>query len=622
MRKYFRSPFVALWLLPFLFQCGETLEPQEPTNPEVVSVTSVRLDKTSISLKEGEEAQLAATVEPSNASDKSLSWKSSDANVATVSSTGLVKALAEGSAIITVSSGNGKTATCQVTVEKASPATIPVSSVKLDKTSLGLKEGEEAQLTATVEPDNASDKSLSWKSSDTGIATVSSTGLVKALAEGSASITVSSGNGKTATCRVTVEKDVIPVASVTLDKSNLTLDEGDEAQLSATVLPDNATDKTIRWESSDVAVASVDGTGKVKALHEGVTQITAKAGDVSAACSVTVCAKPVIPTFAAVDMGLSVQWANMNLGAEAPAEAGLYYAWGETAPKTDYSWATYSLCGGTSETITRYGELDDTYTLAPEDDAASVVKGNGWRIPTKHEFQELIDNCDLTWSDSPAGYRLVSKINGNELFLPAAGHMEGSQQAQSASLARYWTSSTGTYEEEAVYFGMYTSWGLTISRNSGERAFGYAIRPVQGKGATVAEAKISIGQKEFDFGTVKVGETGTIDVSVSNIGNADLDYHVALPSIIHQSDNFSDNITVKGNSYGAALSHTLAPGESDTFTLLYKPADTGEEAYSKFVIYTNAINGNIRILARGRATSADSGGGNSNEDIGFGDWNF
>ena len=534
MRKNLRSALVALLLVPFLSQCGENLEPQEPTKTEVIAVTSVRLDKTTLSLKEGEEAQLTATVEPGNANDKSVSWKSSDSNVATVSSGGLVKAVAEGKATITVSSGNGKTATCQVTVEKA----------------------------------------------------------------------------------------VIPVSSITLDKSSLSREEGEEARLTATVLPEDATDKTISWESSDGAVASVDGTGNVKALHEGTARITARAGDVSAVCSVTVNAKPVIPTFAAVDMGLSVQWANMNLGASDMAEAGQYYAWGEIAPKADYSWTTYSFCGGTAATINRYGDMDDTYTLKPEDDAASVAKGDGWRIPTKHEFKELIDNCDLVWCDSPAGYRLVSKINGNELFLPASGHMEGAQPAQSASIARYWTSSTGSYEEEAVYYGMYDSRGLTISRNSGERALGYAIRPVQGRGATVAEAKIVIERKEFDFGTVKAGETGTIQVSVSNVGTADLDYHVDLPSIVYESDNFSENITVKGNTHGAALSHTLSPGGSDTFTLLYKPAAPGEEAYSKFVIYTNAVNGNKRIQVRGRSASADPGGGNSHEDIGFGDWNF
>ena len=624
MRKILRSPFVALLLIPFLFQCGEPLEPQEPTKPEVIPVTTVRLDKTSLSLKEGEEVQLAATIEPSNASDKSVSWKSSDANVATVSSTGLVKAVAEGNTTITVSSGNGKTATCQVAVEKKAPATVPVSSIKLDKTSLGLKEGEEAQLTATVEPDNASDKSVSWKSSDTNVATVSSTGLVKAVAEGNTTITVSSGNGKTATCQVTVDRLVIPVSSVTLDQSSLVLEEGDDAQLVATVLPENATDKTIRWESSDGTVASVDGTGKVKALHEGTSQIIAKAGDASAACTVTVNAKPVIPAFAAVDMGLSVQWANMNLGAEDAAEAGHYFAWGETAPKTDYSWATYSLSGGTPESITRYGDFDDTYTLVPTDDAATIEKGNGWRLPTKHEFQELIDNCDLTWSDSPEGYHLVSKINGNSLFLPATGHMEGTTKVKSASLARYWTSSAGSYDEEAAYMGMYNSRGMTIALGSGQRAFGYAIRPVQGTAAAVPESKVTVDGKEFDFGEVKVGETGRINVTVSNVGNAELRYHVSLPPIVYESDHLSENITVSGNSQGANVSHTLGPGESDTFILLYTPKEPGEEAHSKFVVYTNAVNGNKRINVKGRSAASGSGGSgdNSNEDIEYGDWYF
>lgn len=147
--------------------------------------------------------------------------------------------------------------------------------------------GETVQLSATVLPSNATEKTLSWASSKQSVATVSGSGLVTALAEGSSTITVSVG-GKLATCQVTVEKKVISVTSVTLDKTELTLKEGEEANLVATVKPDDATDKTVTWKSSDTSIVSVTNEGKVSAVKEGTATITASSGDKTASCKVTV----------------------------------------------------------------------------------------------------------------------------------------------------------------------------------------------------------------------------------------------------------------------------------------------------------------------------------------------
>ena len=166
--------------------------------PQEIPVSSVSLNQATAEMIVGETVQLSATVLPSNATDKTLSWASSKQSVATVSGSGLVTALAEGSSTITVSVG-GKSATCQVTVEKK---VISVTSVTLDKTELTLKEGEEANLVATVKPEDASDKTITWSSSDDSVATVES-GKVKALKEGTVTITASAGAVK-AECMVTV----------------------------------------------------------------------------------------------------------------------------------------------------------------------------------------------------------------------------------------------------------------------------------------------------------------------------------------------------------------------------------------------------------------------------------
>ena len=174
-----------------------------------------------------------------------------------------------------------------VTQAGAPPSDIPVESVSLDKTELSLVEGDSETLTATVKPDNATDKTVTWSSSDGSVATVDANGKVTAVKEGTATITAKAGE-KTATCTVTVAKKVIAVESVTLNKESLALVEGDSETLTATVKPDNATDKSVTWSSSDSSVATVDANGKVTAVKEGTATITAKAGEKSATCTVTV----------------------------------------------------------------------------------------------------------------------------------------------------------------------------------------------------------------------------------------------------------------------------------------------------------------------------------------------
>ena len=247
----------------------------------IVDVTSVTLDKTTLALVEGEEATLTATVAPDNATDKTVTWSTSDASIATVAD-GKVTAVKGGQATITAKAGD-KSATCTVTVTKAE---VPVKDITVEPTSLEMVEGDEATITATVTPADATNPTVSWSSSDESVATVDG-GKVTAVKEGTATITAKAGD-KSATCAVTVAKKVIAVTGITLDKPTLSLTEGQEAQLTATVTPDNATDKTVTWSSDKTAVATVDNTGKVKAVAEGTAVITAKAGGKEATCTVTV----------------------------------------------------------------------------------------------------------------------------------------------------------------------------------------------------------------------------------------------------------------------------------------------------------------------------------------------
>lgn len=145
------------------------------------------------------------------------------------------------------------------------------------------------------------------------------------------------------------------------------------------------------------------------------------------------------PLMDVVDLGLSVKWASCNLGASRPEEMGDYYAWGETAPKTDSTffnsvWENYKWCKGTSESFTKYcweeeyGFVDRRDILMLEDDVAHVERGSSWRMPTEKEMTELMRKCIWIWTRSSGvdGFKIISTINGNSIFLP---------------LSNYWTSS-------------------------------------------------------------------------------------------------------------------------------------------------------------------------------------
>lgn len=253
----------------------------------IQKVTGVTLDKESASLRIGEETlQLNAVVEPSDASDKSLLWTSSEAGVASVSETGLVTPLAPGETVITVTTVDGEfSATCTVTV------TQPVISITLNETSININPDMTFELVAQINPDNASDKTLEWKSSDETVATVDQNGVVTGVETGvgrEAVITVTSkDSGVYATCIVRVTKDVV---GVELDCQYKRIEAGKEFQLTAIITPSDATNRNVSWKSSAEGVARVDAGGKVTAVAAGtaIITVTTEQNGYTATCKVVV----------------------------------------------------------------------------------------------------------------------------------------------------------------------------------------------------------------------------------------------------------------------------------------------------------------------------------------------
>lgn len=276
--------------------------------------------------------------------------------------------------------------------------------------------------------------------------------------------------------------------SVALNKSSLSITVGATERLTATITPANVTNNTVLWSSSDPSIASVDDNGVVTGVNAGTVRIvvTTNDGRLNATCDVTVYAIP-----AAVDLGLpsGLKWASFNLGASKPEECGYYYAWGETDKKSDYSWYTYKWCMEESNKLTKYcfsseygynGFTDGKTVMDPEDDAAYVNLGERWRMPTSEDWSELSSNCQFlkTFQNSVDGILITSNINGNSIFLPSSGYMEGTQfYSWSFSVTHYvWLPSLDENFPHQAWCGIVDYGGIGSSCTA--RCIGYPIRPV------------------------------------------------------------------------------------------------------------------------------------------------
>ena len=612
MREYLS----ALAALVLLFACTPEENGSGDNQPvgggnggdKIVHVTGISLDSNSATIKEGESIVLVATVTPDNADNKSVSWSSSSDAVATVDAGGKVIGIKAGSATITATTKDGdKTATCTITVEQKSAPTVHVTGIELDRTSATIKEGESITLVATVSPDNADNKSVSWSSSSDAVATVDAGGKVTGIKAGSATITATvADGGMKASCALSVEANLAP--SVTVEAKNVSaisavlegkanlgstvasdLKVGFQYSKSAGILPSNSTTieaqdadasynyttpvtglepatryyfrsfvrqngqdtygETKEFTTKDVAsmletkdASGVEATKATmnakldladvlyKSLAYGFlwgtsesalntdfkcTEISDNA--ISAALTnlshktqywyrayVTLDSQTFngeVKSFTtvgysavageAVDLGLSVKWSSMNLGATSPSEYGDYFAWGETEPEDsyNYSWSTYELCNGSSSTLTKYnnnssyGAVDNKSEFKDygyEDDAARQALGGSWRIPTDTEWTELRTKCTWTSTTNYNGTRVLGRIvtasNGNSIFLPAAGYWGGTIRYGAGSYGYYWSSSLSTDYPYSVWY-VYFNYD-NVNRSEYFRYFGRSVRPV------------------------------------------------------------------------------------------------------------------------------------------------
>lgn len=331
-----------------------------------IEAQSVTLSSSSESLFIGQSLQLTATVNPENTTDKTITWISDNASIATVSTTGEVTAIALGTANITAECGN-VSATCAITVN-------PITSEQLvmNYTVLTLKMGATQQLTAAIYPTNTTDQNITWTTSNSDIVTVEN-GLVTATGIGTATITAQNGN-QIATCTVTVEP--ILAEQVILSESAITVNVGTPATLLATVLPENTTDNTVEWASLNENIATV-ANGIVTGVAPGTAVITATSGTATASCTVTVLQPATSVTLNETSLNLYVGDIFDLIDTVTPENTTDAASWSssdQTVAIVDNNGIITALKAGTTNISVIYGTVSATCEVTVSDIAATSVE--------------------------------------------------------------------------------------------------------------------------------------------------------------------------------------------------------------------------------------------------------
>ena len=284
MKKFFQKILKALL---------ESLGRKKERMPSVVPVTGITLDKTVVTISEFHNVQLNATIQPSNATNKEIDWTSSSIRIAPVTYYGNVTGIAPGTVTIKARTMDGDfEATCQVTVTAAAAAeeqVIPVKSVTLDKTNLVMNIGHSETLTATVLPENATNKVVHWKASPTNVLIVGAGGKVIPRTYGVGQVfAISEDNDQImAVCDVKILKPE-PVTGVVVEYY-VEIKVGETRKLGYRVSPENATNKAVTWESTNPRMITVDSEGNATAHITGSCDVIVKTvdGGFTATCMIS-----------------------------------------------------------------------------------------------------------------------------------------------------------------------------------------------------------------------------------------------------------------------------------------------------------------------------------------------
>lgn len=476
---------------------------------EEVAIEGITVTPATVNIKATEEAILTATVTPAGTGAE-IKWVSDNTSIAKVEkisdTQAKVTGVGEGTVKVIASVGS-VFGYSEVTVEKkgSGGGEGGVEMISLNKTELQLGFYETFQLVATLRPEDASAQ-ISWTSSNEDVVLVSNgstpagdgsikpAGTVIAKNKEGQSIVTATVGSLSASCTVTVTSgSIVPVQSISLNKTELTLQVGQQFELIATILPGNATNKQVSWASSarsyQLSLADNGLSCVIGALAECEATITVRSADnpaqLYATCKVTVTGGSSDPGEEVVDLGLpsGLKWRGWNVGASKPEEYGNYYAWAETSPKSNYSSSNYKYpATNLGDGMIVYAKYDSTpihgdgkTVLEPEDDAASVNLGNGWRTPTFNEFKELRENCTWKWTTrNGVNGMLVTGPNGKSIFLPGGGWYTNTTLTGKTTYGSYWTATGSGDIAHAVDFANGYVDKAVLARSDGR-----SVRPVK-----------------------------------------------------------------------------------------------------------------------------------------------
>ncbi|GFI61688.1 cell surface glycoprotein 2 [Clostridiales bacterium] len=587
-----------------------------------VAVTGVTLNKDTISLKPGASERLSATVKPDNATDKSVTWSSDKPAVATVSSDGTVKAVANGTAKITATA-SGKTAVCTVTVsadggsgdnkptdpDNPNPP-VEEGSVTLDKTSLKLNMSGTniGRITATVNTTTGTGGTVAWSisnkdsSSSKTIATLSKNGntvTVTGLNVGEATITATF-NGKSASCDLTVENVKVPikVEGVTIKPTSLTLEVGETSSLEGSVSPTDADNQGVTWASTDETVASVDDKGKVTALKAGSTNIIVTAAEkgpngeiYSKVCAVTVKEATVYATgiTAVGDTSLTLM-VNGDTGEGQNPATGTLSAKVSPDNATDktVTWtssndeiATVSGSGVSNDgvatvTVTAVSNGTAKITAVPHGAAKDTdIKSVEYTITVKANPNNKVDVTGVSiikGQGSVTGFELEEgdHVALTAEIVPNNATEKGVTWSTSDSSIVDVSADTTTGKATITAKSGKAGQQATITATSVDDSSKTATCTVTVKAKTIHVSSIEVSPSQLYLTVGGDSESLTTKVSPSNATNGDVKWVSEQPTIASVDEN--GNVT--GNKTGTAIIRADAGGYSGRCTVYVEdPAD-------------------------------------------------
>ena len=444
----------------------------------VALIHSITLDKTNLTLDRSTSGMLTTAFDPPDTTeDKTVTWSSSNPDIATVDETGKVTAVHIGTATITAQVGT-HTTTCNITVVAL------IHSITLDKTNLTLDRSTSGMLTTAFDPpDTTEDKTITWTSSNPAIVTVDKTGKVTAVQIGSAIITAKVGT-HTASCTVNV---VALIKSISLDKTTLTVDRGSTGQLTVSYTPADTTEsKVVNWSSSDPSVATVDATGKVTGVKVGTATITAKVGTHTASCMISI---------VALIKNIALDKTSLTLDRGTTGQLSVFINPTDTTESKAVTWSSSNTAIATVDstgkvTAVKIGSAIITAKVGTHIASCSVsvvalIKNisldktsiNIQKIADTNQLTVLINPSDttesktVTWSSSNTAVATVSSsgmvtaVSGGDAVITAS---VGAYSATCAVKIGVSYTVTNTYSGDVAYFGTgtytadfytHTKWG-------------------------------------------------------------------------------------------------------------------------------------------------------------------